>query len=340
MLINKKFRLAALILALCSLTLTSCGKDENAVSTDEISPDGAIADENENDTENESVYPYTFTDSAGNEVTLSEKPEKVAVLYSSYADIWATAGGEVDITVGEAVERGFADDGIVLVDSGAGHTTIDTETLINSEPDFVIGTTDYECQCDAVEFCLNAGIPAAVFSVENFDDYLSVLDIFCDITGERDRYEEYGTAVGEEIERIKAEALDNGFGEKILFVRAGSSAKSTKAKNSDDTFASHMLSELGGVNIADTNSDLSAELSLEAIVDSDPQYLFITTMGDETAAKDYMTSLLQSEGWRELSCVKGNRYYFLPKELFHFKPNSRWAEAYAYLADILAQNES
>ena len=28
-------------------------------------------------------------------------------------------------------------------------------------------------------------------------------------------------------------------------------------------------------------------------------------------------------------------YVFLSKELFHFKPNARWAEAYEYLAGLL-----
>ena len=48
-----------------------------------------------------------------------------------------------------------------------------------------------------------------------------------------------------------------------------------------------------------------------------------------------MNSLLESDGWKELSCVKNGNYCYMPKELFHFKPNSRWAEAYEYLALIL-----
>ena len=48
-------------------------------------------------------YNVTFTDSVGNLVTLNKKPEKVAVLFSSFADIWVSAGGRVDITVGESV---------------------------------------------------------------------------------------------------------------------------------------------------------------------------------------------------------------------------------------------
>ena len=48
-----------------------------------------------------------FTDDTGACFSMPIKPKKVAVLTSSLADLWITAGGHVDITVGETVERGF-----------------------------------------------------------------------------------------------------------------------------------------------------------------------------------------------------------------------------------------
>ena len=45
--------------------------------------------------------------------------------------------------------------------------------------------------------------------------------------------------------------------------------------------------------------------------------------------------LWEEEGWKDLAAVREKNYAFLPKELFHFKPNARWAEAYAYLAELL-----
>lgn len=283
-------------------------------------------------------FPYSFTDSTGASVSLPSTPKRVAVLFSSYADIWTCAGGEISVTVGESVERGFADENAVLVDPGAGHTTVDLEALIAAEPDFVIGTADYACQVQAVEFCRSAGIPAALFRVEHFSDYRLVLEIFCKITDRPDLYEKNGAEVERRIQDILDRVSDLNSGRpspEILFVRAGSSAKSTKAKTSEDHFACRMLSELGAVNIADTETSLTGTLSLETVLEQDPDRLLITTMGDETAAKNYMDSLLQTEGWRNLTCVRDGKYAYLPKDLFHFKPNARWADAYLYLATIL-----
>lgn len=314
-----------LITAVAALLLVSCaagGQSELGNGGTTSANDGA-------------EWSYTFSDSTGADVTLTARPKKVAVLFSSYADIWVTAGGNVDITVGEAVERGFAGDSAVLADAGAGHTTIDLETLTSESPDLVIGTADYACQTNAVDFCRSVGIPAALFRVESFSDYLGVLEIFCNITGEDARYETYGIKVKEQIDALFDRIASADRTPSILFVRAGSSAKSTKAKTTSDNFACVMLSELGARNIADTNNELSSNLSLEAILVEDPDYLFITTMGDEAAAKEYMNSLLAADGWKDLSCVKENRYFYLPKDLFHFKPNARWAEAYEYLAELL-----
>jgi len=292
----------------------------------------------QNNTDGKDGEYYSFTDSTGVRVTLSEKPSRVAVLFSSYADIWVSAGGNVHVTVGDSLERGFSDESALLVDSGAGHTSIDIETLIASDVDLVIGTSDYACQVEACQKMNELGVPSALFKVESFEDYLSVLKILTDITGRADLYEKHGTEVKKRIDEIKSAVskyISTSNTPDILFLRAGSSAKSTKAKSSSDNFAAAMISELGGKNIADEVPLLLDGLSLEAVIEEDPDFVFITTMGDESAAKSYITELFGKDGWNTLSAVRNEKYYFLPKELFHYKPNSRWGEAYEYIARLL-----
>lgn len=280
---------------------------------------------------------YNFTDDAGTEVTLAEKPQKVAVLFSSFADVWRTAGGEISITVGESIERGFAEEGVLLVDGGAGKT-IDSELLVSYQPDFVICSADIQAQVEAAKLLNEAGIPAAQFQVESFSDYLNMLKICTDITENPQAYQTYGTDVKEEIDRLLSEFsanADTADKKDILFIRAGSKFSATKAKTASDNFVCVMLQELGTNNIAEKAEVLLDGLSFEEVLLSDPDYIFITTMGDEDAAKAYMESLFSEDGWKDLSAVKEKRYSFLPKDLFHFKPNARWGEAYRYLSGLL-----
>lgn len=274
-------------------------------------------------------------DATGAVVSVPIKPKRVAVLFSSFADIWITAGGSIEITVAETVERGFAAESAVLVDDGAGKS-IDLEHLLAAEPDFVICSADIQAQLDASEICRRAGIPACAFRVECFDDYLALLTYFVQLTGQQDRLKQHGTDVAEAIEEMLLQHSNEQIQNSILFIRASSSAKTTKAKTAESHFACQMLNELGTYNIAEAAPALLDGLSFEEILIQDPDYIFISTMGNEEAAVSYMTSLLETPQWQVLTAVKNNRVIYLPKELFQFKPNSRWAEAYAYLINAMS----
>ena len=288
----------------------------------------------------ESIW-KSIVDDTGYEVVLKKKPEKVAVLFSSYAEIWTLAGGDVKISVRESIDRGFCDENIIIVDDKSGHTHIDTELLIKSEPDLVIGTTDYDVQTQTAQLCRDAGIPVALFKVESFADYSNVLFRCSVLTDEHEKYVENSQSVKDDINSLFKEITvsENNdtivTGEKILFVRAGSAARSTKAKTKEENFVCKMLDELKTYNIAENAPILLDGLSIEEIIKEDPKHIFVATMGDEEAAKEYVTSLLKEEGWNSIEAVEKGNVHFLPKELFHYKPNNRWGEAYEYLAGIL-----
>lgn len=313
-----------IVFALLLVFLTGCQNSSDLGASDSIST-----------TSNKSCY-YTFTDSTGKEITLQQKPKNVAILFSSYADIWKTAGGDIQITVGESIERGFAPSNALLVDDDSG-IQVDVERLLSYKPDFVIGSADFSAQVDAAEILNQAGIPTALFQVESFEQYLSMLKICTDITQNEEAYETYGTKVQEQINDLfeQIESLNQSEKTKILFVRAGSSDKYTKAKTAKDNFVCVMLQELGTYNIAENAKILLDGLSFEEVLTENPSYIFFTTMGSEEAAKAYVESFLQEETWQGLQAVKNDQCFFLPKDLFHFKPNARWAEAYEYLANLL-----
>lgn len=275
-----------------------------------------------------------FTDDTGAEIQVSPKPERVAVLLSSLADLWTTAGGEVAITVGESVQRGFAEETVILVDDGAGKT-VDLEALIAAEPDFVLYASDIAGQLACAQTLKDAGIPAAGFAVETFEDYLALLDICTRILDTSDRYLTYGRDVQTEVEELIAAAQARENPPDILFVRAGSTAKVTKAKTAENHFVCVMLKELGTYNIAEAAPVLLDGLSIEEILLADPDVILFTTMGDESAGAAYMESLMNDTVWQSLSAVRQGKVYQLPKELFQYKPNARWAEAYRYLIELL-----
>ncbi len=273
---------------------------------------------------------YTFTDSLGNEVVLTEKPQRAAVLFSSLCNVWKNAGGEALITVGESVERGFCGEDALLVDSGAGKS-INTELLISYKPDFVIYSSDIPAQKQAGELLAKAGIPSAAVRLDSFEDYLSALKLFCDITENEQNYEIYGESIKEDIDCTLKKAKRLSGEPEILFIRSGSSQSSCKAKKSEDNFAAKMLEELGCINIADSAPVLLDGLSVEEVLMNEPDYIFVSIMGDEKAGREYMQGVFFSDAWKSLD----SEIVYLPKELFHHKPCEKWNLAYDYLVQVL-----
>lgn len=284
----------------------------------------------------ENVY-YQFIDSSNTIIKLKEKPQKVAVLFSSFVEIYSLAGGTTKITVQESIDRGLVNENVILVDDGAGKT-INNEILIAANPDFVIGSLDITEQAKTCKQLNQLGIPSALFRVESFKDYLFVLDILTDITENKDNYNQYGLQIKENIDNIK-NSIDQLSEVKVLFIRSGSSMSSCKAKNKESNFVCKMLDELGVVNIADAAPILLDGLSVEEILLNEPDFIFISIMGNEEAGKKFIEDLFSNDVYSALKAIKNNHYYFLEKDLFQYKPNNRWDIAYQYLVDMLYEKE-
>lgn len=255
---------------------------------------------------------------------------KTAVLFSSLVPMWQQAGGSVEITVGESVERGFVPQETLLVDEGAGKS-IHTELLLSYAPERVIYSADIPAQVQAAELLAQNGVKTLGCKIDSFSDYKATMEQLCALTGERAALQRVDAMAGE-IQRI---CQGKPFaGKRILFVRAGSTAASTKAKRAEDHFACAMLEELGAKNIAEDAPVLLDGLSMEAVLAADPDCIFFSLMGKEQSARENVAALLESPAWSALSAVKDGRAHILPKELFHYKPGERWAEAYEYLKEL------
>lgn len=259
---------------------------------------------------------------------------KTACLNSSLADLWQLAGGSVDITVEESVERGFASPEALLVDSASGRN-INTELLVAAEPDLVIGSADTASHVRLSSFLDKAGIDMILVDMDSFDDFLSVFHTLTDITERSDLYEKYGEGQKTAIEEIIANAAGYESKPRVLFVRAGSAFSYVKAKRADDHFAAKIIEDLGAVNIADEYGMLTDSLSLEAVLESNADKILVVPQGDEDASIAYITDLFSQPGWRDVRAIENGSVYFLPKKLFHFKPNGRWAEAYEMMEEVL-----
>lgn len=270
------------------------------------------------------------TDIFGDSAVLNAE-SRVAFGYTSFAQCWQLAGGEpLGVTLDAVEDRGM--DLPEEVEIIGTVKSVDLEKLIALSPDYVVLSADLTAHTELKDSLREMGIPCGYFRVDTFDDYKSLMVQFCAVTGRDDLFEQNVTRVEENISSIRA-SIPEGNGESVLLLRAYSTGVRAKT---DDNLAGQILREFHMENIADKSPSLLEELSMEQIIREDPRYIFVTTMGDEQAAEEYMRLNMESDpAWSSLTAVKEGRYIFLPQDLFHYKPNERWDESYEYLAKII-----
>ena len=320
--------LTALILALCFiLSLVGCsGKEAITESTSQA----AAATESTEATEAESTT-YTFTDAHGREITMDRNPQKVVVLSGSFAEMWELAGGKLSGVTADAPEdRSLNMEGVTIVGESTHKPNI--ETIVALEPDFVVLAADTEQHKALSENLDTMGIVNAFFKVEFFDDYLAAMEIMTELTENEEAFIENASNVKEKAEEVIAMA-EGKEGPTVLYMRAMTS--NVKAKG-DDHHTGVILKDLGCDNIVDRYDTLLDGISIEKVIEADPDFIFYTTMGNDEKALAYLKENLENnKAWSELSAVKNGRYVQLPKEMFHYKPNAEWGTAYQYIYDII-----
>ena len=328
------FLALALLLTGCTAVSTTEFASQTVSQVDGSSQAGALEGVSESASQPESAgeTAVTITDSTGAQITLDTRAPRVVAAYSSFAESWLLAGGELCGVTQDALEErdlGLPEDTAVV-------GTVkepNAEEIIALEPDLVILASDIAAQADIRDVLENAGLACATFQVDTFEDYAFMMEQFTAITGREDLYQQNVTQVGEQIGDVQEKASLSSTRPSVLLIRAFSSG--IKAKT-DDELAGAILKDLGAHNIADDHPSMLEDLSMEEVIAADPDYIFVTTMGDEQKALDYLNGLIgENPAWSELSAVKEDRYVVLPKDLFHYKPNNRWGESYQYLGEIL-----
>ena len=323
---RKQMLLAVL---LCAVLLAGCGAKSADPALSDTGKETAPAEWNE----------ITVKDDLDREITLEAAPQKVAALIGSFAETWILSGGELVAAPKDAWEDFDLELAENVVNLGS-YQKISLEAIFDLDTDLVIASANTKSQVEMKETLESAGVDVLYFNVNGFEDYLRMLRVCTEITGRADLYETNGLQVQQQVEQAKAAAaaaLQSREAPRVLFVRTAASG--IHVKGSEGTVLGLMLRDLGCVNVAD-GSELLENLSMEKIIDEDPDRIFIVMQGSdqEGAQKTLEDALLSNPAWSGLTAVQEGRVHYMEKSLYHLKPNHRWGNAYAELEKILYED--
>lgn len=326
-----------LILVLALLLVTACGKNKEEslplLEEEEILEEGLEKDLTSEYGVEILEDRVVFTDARGEEVSIEKNPKRVVCLYNSFLDIWDSAGGEVvgrvELTEDKPVEKARS-----AVEVGtAGSPSL--EKVIELEPDLVIMTHGFSSQVNMIPALEENNIPFISLRNEYLEDYYHTVRLFTGILEREDLYEEIMAEVRDGVDDIVNKAPKD-IEPKVLIMFA--SAKELTVRNSD-SMVGEMLKDLNAINISDGEKDPSNAkiFSMEKIIEEDPDYIFVQTMGSDMdqVMERIEKDAKENPAWASLKAVKNGRYIVLPKDLYMYKPNRNYPQAYEGLGKIL-----
>jgi len=274
----------------------------------------------------------TFVDGMDKTVTIKKNPQRVVCLYTSFLDLWDLAGGKV---VGRVDSKENVPEAARTVDTVGSYTSPNIEKIISLQPDLVLLSPSVSSQVALIPVLEKNNIQYVALDYMDFDDYLNMLKVYTDLTGKEELYQANGMDVKKKVDSIIARVPKDKKPSILLML---GSAKSVSVRLPDSTVGD-MLQDLGAINIAYDENLKAKEMevfSMERVIEKDPDFILVQTMGDiaETTAR-IKKDVEDNPAWGYLTAVKEGRYIYLPKDLFLFKPNERYAEAYQELAKLL-----
>ena len=272
----------------------------------------------------------TFREATGNIVELPKDPERAVVTLNSILDLWYMAGGTSLAKVKGTTN--VPEEALDLPVLGT-ISTINSEMIMELEPDFlVVSATD--TQVGIRDLFEAEGIPGVSISYSTYDDFRVILDLFTRLNSTRDLYEQTMIPYQRDVQSIINQAPEDGPTVCILF----SSTRYVKVET-QNTIAGYFCEQLGAENIYRDDTIEGAtrvELSLEYILEQDPDIIFATTMGDiEKCRERIQEDIIDSDIWGDLTAVKNGRFYYLDKDFSIYKPNRFYPEAFKTMAEYL-----
>ncbi|MBU5440332.1 ABC transporter substrate-binding protein [Tissierella sp. MSJ-40] len=329
----KRSKLLVLLLVVVMTTsiFTGCSnKETNNVSEEVEQEESAITESYGIKIDENTV---TFIDARDKEVTFDKNPERVVCLFNSFLDIWYKCGGTVIGKVDEAKEKPI--EGSENAEAVGGPGSPSVEKIISLNPDLVIISSNFTKQLEVADILEQNNIKVLALDNEYKEDYFKTVRLFTALTDREDLYEKYEGEVRASIDSVISKVpKDKNY--KVLVIFA--TAKGITVRSSE-SMVGEMLKDLNTINISDTESTTSDSrtFSMEKIIEEDPDFIFVQTMGsDKEKINERLKSDVESNpAWSSLKAVKDDRYIILPKDLYLYKPNDRYGEAYEGLAKIL-----
>ena len=208
---------------------------------------------------------------------------------------------------------------------------INMESLIGLKPDLVIANKNqHEKFLPLLE---SNKIPVIAINPKTYDEVKDKLILMGKIYGVPEKGEAAAAKLDQQVKAVTEKLPKDG--KRIVIMHATPSNVTVELENS---IAGCVAKMLGFQNVAVGATPIKGKpektpYSMEALVEKNPEIIFITFMGDSEEIENRLRADVKSNpAWASLEAVRNNKVYLLPERLFLLNPGLHYPDAVKYMA--------
>ena len=298
--------LVVIIFALLILTLTACqGK-----------PTGEAPVGNPDNT----FQPITVTDGMGRSVVIEKEPLRIVSLAPANTEM-LFALGLGDKIVGVTEWCNYPQEALAIEKVGD-FQDVNIEKLIAVEPHLILATTMHEVAVKEME---KVGIPSLVIDPSSIQQILDTMLMISEISGIKDDGEVVVKSLQARIDAITSKTKGLAEDKKpMVFYEVWNEPLMSAGPGS---FINDLIILAGGINLAGDAQTPYPMISIEILLDRNPEIIFHSYMGGIGTGSD----MFDREGWKDIKAIKDNKIYELDADTIN-RPGPRIIDALEKIA--------
>lgn len=283
-------KVVSLLFAIClmSMALVGCGQKTESGE----SPTPAVTEEAKDD-----VFNVTLTDSTGETITLTKKPERIVSLAPTTTEILYFLGLEEQI-VGRTSYCNYPESILEVPEVGS-TSEPNVETIVDLNPDLVVSAIFIPDE--VMNKLRELGIQVAFFNdKENFEGTYAIIEKLGMLTGTEDKAAEVIGSMKQKVASLEEEVKALNLTQKPTVYYATGFGEGDYGAGGD-TFIGEIITLAGGENIM---QDISGWLiSKEQIAEGDPDIIIVPS------GANMATEMAKTDFYKDLRAVKEGRIY-------------------------------
>jgi iron complex transport system substrate-binding protein len=239
------------------------------------------------------TFPIDVTDDEGTTVTIPAEPGRIVTLTAASTEtVFALGAGDRVVATDSASD--FPAEAAALPDVGE-FGSVDIEQIVDLEADLVIAGGNGDTPPDGIVRLRSLGIPVVVVYAGTFDAVFADIELIASATGHPAEGAALVTSMRDEIAALTAAIASED--RPRVFYEIDATAEIYGP--ADESFLAEML-VLAGADPITSGSGASFEISLERLVEADPE---VIVLGDAAFGVTAAT-VRERPGWSGITAVK------------------------------------